>query len=128
MVLFAGITKFVDVGLPLETEVQYDPWKLAVVGLVEVVLGGAALWRPTRGTALLLTAFLVAVTVYLLLIPPGELESAGCQCFGSRFRFQDVRTHIRLNGVLILIGVGGTIATRASSTPPPTDKLPDRRA
>ena len=132
VVLFAGITKFVDVGLPLETEIQYDPWKLAAVGLVEVGLGGVALWRPTRTTALLLTAFLVVVTVYLLLIPPGELQSAGCQCFGSRFRFQDVRTHIRFNGVLILTCVSGTVAlavgTDAPSSSTPTDKVPSRRA
>ena len=79
----------------------------------------AARYPWTRATALLLTALLVAVTVYLLLIPPGELKQAGCQCFGSRLRFQDVRTQIRFNGVLILLGVVGARAVRTSCLAPP---------
>ena len=108
----AGRIQFVDVGLPPDAGLHYDRLTLAAIGGVELLLGGLALWRPDRRAALLLTAFLVGVTVYPLLIPPGELERVGCSCFGSRFRFQDVRTHIRLNGLLILLGVAGAIGGR----------------
>ena len=107
VVLVAAVAKFADVGLPPESRLHYEPWTMAAIGTVEFALAGWALWRPRRLPALLLVAFLVTVTVYLLLIPPGELERVGCSCFGSRFRFQDVRTHIRLNGVLILMAVAG---------------------
>ena len=116
VVLFAGVTKFVDVGLPPETAIHYEPWKLAAIRTVEVALAGWALWRPTRLPALLLVGFLVVVTVYLLLIPPGELKRVGCSCFGSRFRFQDVRTHVRLNGVLILMTVVGVWGVRGHAS------------
>jgi len=53
------------------------------------------------------TTFLVAVTAYLLTVPPGELETIGCQCFGTRFRFQDIRSHLRFNGALIVLASVG---------------------
>ena len=67
-----------------------------------------ALWQPIRRPpAVSLAALLLAVTLYLLTVPPGELERYGCQCFGERFRFQDVRDHLRFNGVLIVMAVAG---------------------
>jgi hypothetical protein len=73
------------------------------------MLGVWVLSRPRRRLPVtLLVGEMLAVTTYLLLVPPGERERYGRQCFGERFRFQDIRDHLRFNGALIVVAsVGG---------------------
>ena len=115
VLLVAGVAKLVDVGLPPETRIRYEPWRLAVLGVVEIAIALYALLRPSARSAFVLVAFFVAVTLYLIWLPPGEREQAGCQCFGSRLRFQDIRAHIRLNGALILVAAACSFGCRASA-------------
>ncbi len=110
VVLIAGIAKFVDLGLPRSTALSYPAWQLAALGAIEIGLASAALARPGRLTGVVVTLFMGAVTLYVLSVPPEELERVGCACFGERVRFQDVRSHVRLNGVLLLLAATGSFA------------------
>ena len=119
VVLVAGGAKLADVSVPGEpSSVQYAPVVLLALGVAEIALAGWVLWRPrSRFAALALAGFRLAVTVYLLTVPPGERERYGCQCFGTRFRFQNVRDHLRFNGVLIVLAVVGAWLASQSSSP-----------
>ena len=119
VVLVAGALKVVDVADGVPSGLLYAPAVLAVLGVTEILLGAWALWRMGRRLpALLLATFVLAVTLYLLTVPPGELERYGCQCFGTRFRFQDVRDHLRFNGVLIVLAVVGAWLARTTAGEP----------
>jgi hypothetical protein len=108
IVLSAGALKTWDAVAGEPSAIQYSTGVLVAIGASETAVALWALWRPRhRLPALALAAFLLAVTLYLLSVPPGELERYGCQCFGERFRFQDIRDHLRFNGVLIVLAVAG---------------------
>ena len=86
------------------------------IGGVEIALGLLGLVRPaSRWTAVALAGFLVVVTLYLLTVPPGQLERLGCQCFGERFRFQDIRSHLQFNGGLLAATALGAVLARSHS-------------
>ena len=124
IVLVAGGAKLADVLVAGEPNtVVYAPVVLVALGVAEIGLAGWAVWRPRSWlAALALAGFVLAVTGYLLLVPPGELERYGCQCFGTRFRFQDVRDHLRFNGVLIVLAVVGAWLARNTSAPSSSDR------
>jgi len=104
VVALAGAVKVADAFTVDSASLGYDATVLVGLGASEIALAGWALLRPGhRLPTLLLVAFLLAVTGYLLTVPPGELETVGCQCFGTRFRFQDIRSHLRFNGVLSVL-------------------------
>ena len=118
VVVLAGVAKVADTFAVETATLGYDPVVLLGLGAAEVALGAWALWRPGhRLPAFLLVAFLLAVTGYLLTVPPGELETVGCQCFGTRFRFQDIRSHLRFNGVLIVLASVGAWFSAFQPTP-----------
>ena len=128
IVLFAGVLKVIDVVSAEQPGLQYDPALLVVLAAVEIALAAWALCRPGRRVpALAIAAFLLAVTLYLLTVPPGELERYGCQCFGGRFRFQDIRDHLRFNGALIVLAVVGAWLTAPAGRSAPDD-TPSRPA
>ncbi len=123
VVLFAGVMKVIDIASAEQSDLQYDPAVLIALGAAEIALAAWALWRLGRRLpAQPLAAFLLAVTLFLLTVPPGELERYGCQCFGERFRFQDIRDHLRLGGALIVPAVAGAWLAEPAERREPGDR------
>ena len=109
VITVAGVLKAYDASTGGDAQYAYDPGVLVAIGVAEMLLGTWSIARPSeRLPVALLLGAMMGVTAYLLLVPPGELERYGCQCFGERFRFQDIRDHLRFNGALIVLAsVGG---------------------
>ena len=118
VVALAGVAKVADTASAGTATLHYDPTLLVGIGALELAIAGGAAWWPGRRLpTLALVAFLLAVTGCLLTVPPGELETIGCQCFGTRFRFQDIRSHLRFNGVLIVLASVGAWFSAFQPTP-----------